>query len=147
MKRIIFCVCSLLSLNAYTEINSYQSTDNTGLNKREQIETIEKYLIDLSGQLKKLEGKIEEHGEKFRALEKSIQEIKENASVKKEDKQALKKIPEKENPADIFSEELEKIKADVLSLKNKDIEVMGKNIRDLEFSLKNIQNLLKISPP
>lgn len=149
-KNNIFKVMTLLGLFwsslTFAEINVYQSTDNTGLNKREQIDTIEKYLTELSGSLKNMEAKLDANAMKLKTLEEVVKAIKDQDIKKIRDQLGQKKTEEKATASPgPTTEEMEKLKADILTLKNDDIEKVQTEIRSLNSSVEEIQKLLKIN--
>lgn len=145
-----------ISQLCYAEIKVYQSTDNTGINKKEQIDGIEKYLAELGNQLKKMEEKIDTSSLKLKSMESTIAVIREIDLKKIQEQLAPEKVPVKkatgntsEVPNETASEvaskdELEKLKADILAIKNNDVEQIRLDINGLKFSIKNIESILKI---
>jgi hypothetical protein len=71
-RILILIILITLCGNVGAEVQIYQSTDNTGLNKREQIESVEKYLISFSQTLKKMEGTLDENAKKIQAQDIKI---------------------------------------------------------------------------
>jgi polyhydroxyalkanoate synthesis regulator phasin len=142
MKLIVFFLLVAAGQSGYAEIKIYESTDNTGINKREQIDVIEKYLITLSGQLKSLESKIDSNSFKIKSMETSIAGIKDIDLKKIQDQLSEKNEPEK---VDAKNEEgeLEKLRADILAVKNNDIESIRGDINSLKFSIRDIQSIIK----
>jgi hypothetical protein len=69
---LILIILITLCGNVGAEVQIYQSTDNTGLNKREQIESVEKYLISFSQTLKKMESTLDENAKKIQAQDIKI---------------------------------------------------------------------------
>lgn len=155
MSKNAILACFFLNLAivpfSFAEIKSYQSTDNTGLNKREQIDGIEKYLQDLSSTLKKMETQIDSNSLKLKSLDEALRALKDGELKKIKDQLAETKsgnatvatapnAPEAaENKA-----ELDKLKADILSIKNSDIDQLQTDVRTLNSSVQYIQDLLKI---
>lgn len=141
-----------ISQLCYAEIKVYQSTDNTGINKKEQIDGIEKYLAELGNQLRKMEEKIDAGSLKLKNMESAIAVIKEIDLKKIQEQLVLKNDPAKKATGKTSDEtievadkdELEKLKADILAIKNNDIEQIRLDISGLKFSIKNIESILKI---
>ncbi len=149
-KITVFSIIVLgvsVSFAALAEIKIYQSTDNTGLNKREQIDNVERYLIELSGSLKNLEAKIDANAIKLKTLEDGVKAIKEQDIKKIQEQLGQKKtdstVASQVQPGPTM-QEMEKIKADILTLKNDDIEKVQSDIRSLNSSVEYIQKTLKI---
>ena len=136
MKLFIFVF--IFSSNALlgAEIPLYKTTDNTGLNKLERIDVIEKYLINISGTLQKIESSVEGNVQKISSLEKAFLEMKENDIKNKEkiikEKVAVTKTPE--------MDELNKLQADLTTLKNEDIESIRMQIQGLKSSIQLLQS-------
>lgn len=127
------------------EIKAYESTDNTGINKKEQIDVIEKYLTNLSGTLKNMEAKLDANTIKLKTLEDVVKAIKDQDIKKIQDKLGEKKETPPAATNSPTAEELEKIKADILAIKNEDIEKVQLEVRSLKSSVEQIQGLLKIN--
>lgn len=139
-----------LSTNAIAEIKVYQSTDNTGLNKQERIEAVEGYLVDISKSLKTMESKLDENTKKMGILDSLIKSmgaqkaadeklILEKASEKKEEPKAAEAVV-----IDLgVLKDIEKLKIDVLALKNDDIEKLKINFQELNDTVKAIQATIK----
>ncbi len=146
-KVTVLTSCLLIAsffTQASAEIKTYESTDNTGINKKEQIEVIEKYLANLSGTLKTMEAKLEANTVKLKSLEDVIKVLKEQDIKKIQDQLGEKKTPAAASAAP-NTEELDKIKADILAIKNEDIEKVQIEVRSLNSSVEQIQQLLKIN--
>lgn len=141
-----------ISQLCYAEIKVYQSTDNTGINKKEQIDGIEKYLAELGNQLRKMEEKIDASSLKLKSMESAIAVIKEVDLKKIHEQLVIKNDPAKKATGKTSEEtvevadkdELEKLKADILAIKNNDIEQIRLDINGLKFSIKKIESILKI---
>ena len=122
MKKTLIVVMTLaVSQLCYAEIKVYQSTDNTGINKKEQIEVVETYLKGLSVQLQIMESKIDESAKKLKTLEASIYSIKEIDLKKLQDQIVPQKDEDKTSVQKENDEEMDKLKADILKIKNDDI--------------------------
>lgn len=131
---LYFALCS----NVFAQIEGYQSSDNTGLNKKERIDTVEKYLMDLSGSLKKMEAKLDENAKKIMALEGAVKKINEKTQV-----QLNGQLGEKRPDANGDLSQIDKMKADILSLKNKDIEKLKIDLSELTDTVKALQSTVK----
>ena len=141
VKKIIIILGSLFLMNAKAEIKPYQSIENTGLNKQERIEVIDKYLVDLAVSLKNMDSKLEENSKKLKSLEEVIKTIK-DADQKKAD--AL--LGEKKTTLPLASKDLnevEKLKSDILTLKNQDIEKMKIDFSELKDTVEALQASFK----
>ncbi len=127
-------------LEVKAEISEYQSTDNLGLNKKERIDSVEKFLTDASSSIKKIESKMDTQDSKIKNLEEEIEKFKEKI------KKLESLLPPVGNGDDVKSKdgekreatELEKIKADILSLKNQDIEKIKLDLQELKDSAKKL---------
>jgi chromosome segregation ATPase len=150
-KMLLVSFLLLGSFSVHSEIRTYQSTDNTGENKYERINTVEKYLIDLSNSLKSMESKLDENAKKIQALDSTIKTIKDKQEAMIADSEAKKKKESKLGesktspaaPDSTEQSELDKLKADVLSLKNHDIERLKVNLEDLSDTVKAMQSTLR----
>ena len=142
LTMLIFIILPQL---CYAEIKIYETTDNTGINKKEQIDVIEKYLKNLSGQLKNIETNLEANTLKLKLLESSITAIKDTDLKKIQDQLSEKKAPPVKT-AEQKEEgmEIEKLKADVLALKNNDFDPLREDVNALRFSVKKLQSILKV---
>lgn len=137
MLRLFLGYALLLSPFCMAEIDLYKSTDNTGINKLERIGVIENYLVGLSGTLKSMETKVDSSNIKIEALEGLVKTLKEeNAKLKLElaDKKAVKGVDQSE---------FDKLKADILSIKNEDIEKIRIQVQGLNYSVQSVQGLLE----
>ena len=146
LKTVVFFVIFGALPLCSAEVQVYKSTDNTGINKKEQIDGIEKYLATLSAQLNSLEQKIDASAAKIKGLEGAVASIKDNDIRKIQEQIAPKPTDTKTvaQKASASEEELEKIKADVLSIKNTDVEQIRLDINALRFSVKNLETILKV---
>lgn len=138
MKAVLFSFMFLvLSTRAMAEVSGYESTDNAGLNKQERIDNIEKYLSNLSASLKKMEAKLDENAQKFKSLDDVVK------AMKAEREAAAQKIAgqlgEKKTVGVKDGAELEKMKADILVLKNDEIEKLKTQFSDLNETVKALQ--------
>lgn len=155
--RFIFSSLFFVSLSmAQAEIPDYSSTDNTGLNKKERIDAVETYLANVSKSLQSMEAKLSENSKKLIELDKVVKAIKDEQAktqAKEQAKDQSKKPEAKlgevkksatDNPsAASEASELEKLKADILTLKNQDIEKLKTNLDELSETVKAIQATLK----
>jgi chromosome segregation ATPase len=157
----------VLTTNSRAEIKTYQVTDETGLNKKERIDTVETYLSTLSTSLQKMEAKLDENAKKIMSLDQAIKDVQlkesklELAERQTQSKTAAKKTDKKtdadeaEKPVETTGDielkvgektqksEIDKLKADVLALKNQDIEKLKTNLEELSDTVKAIQATLK----
>ncbi|MBC7714176.1 MAG: hypothetical protein H7177_12605 [Rhizobacter sp.] len=144
MKSLVVVLALVSAQLCYAEIKVYESTDNTGINKKEQIEVIEKYLTDLSGQLKNIEAKLEANTVKLKSLETNLS-AKDSDIKKIQDQMVVdKKTPAKTDGQKAEASEMEKMKSDILAMKNNDIEPLREDVNAMRFSIKNIQGVLKL---
>jgi DNA repair exonuclease SbcCD ATPase subunit len=137
MKTTILGFALLLSPLCNAQIEPYKSTDNTGINKLERIGVIETYLSNLSSALKNMESKIEANTLKLTSLENSLKNKDED--IKKIQGQLGEKKPVGPEMA-----ELEKLKADMLAIKNEDIEKIRIQVQGLNYSVQSMQGLMEI---
>lgn len=125
---------------AQSQIPTYEATDNAGLNKRERIDSVEKYVIDLSSSLRSMESKLDENAKKIKALDDTVKGIKEELTKKEAAKLGEQKAPQKESKEvkEIY-QELDKLKSDILSMKNQDIEKLKINFEELSETVRMLQ--------
>lgn len=129
---------------AQAEMPVYKSTENEGLNKNERIDTVESYLAKMAKSLNGLEEKLNENSNKLKELDKVIKAIKDEQAKKVDSKLGEVKQPTPENPTGKPEpSELEKLKADVLAMKNQDIEKLRSSLDELSDTVKAIQTKLK----
>ncbi len=136
MRKIIFLFIFLLSAEVSAQIKIYEDTDNTGINKLERIGVIEKYLIGLSQSLKSMEAKLEVNTLKLKTMEDNINSIKD-----KDLKSITAQLSEKTSAAAAPSKdaaEIEKIKADIQTMKNDDIEKIKLDLQALSSAVKQL---------
>jgi TolA-binding protein len=147
VKTLLGTLISILMLTvsspAMAEIKSYQSIDNAGLNKKERIEVIDKYLVDLATSLKNMESKLDENSKKLKSLEDVVKALKEAELKKVEPKLGEKKITPPVASKDLS--ETEKLKADILTLKNQDIEKMKIDFQELKDTVNALQETIRSS--
>lgn len=125
---------------AVAEVTLYKSSDDTGLNKKERIDAVESYLIVLSKSLKALEDEHRDEVKKIDVLMKSHDLLK-AAELKRPTAELSEKkiIPGSELKESKMKEEIEKLKSDILVLKNDDIEKLKINFQELSDTLKALQ--------
>lgn len=137
MRSFILGYALFLSNLCNAEIQTYQSTDNTGINKLERIGVIETYLARLSGTLKIMETKLDASVVKIETMDSLIKSLKEeNTKLKAE-------LAEKNSEKNVDPKEVEKLKADILSIKNEDIEKIRIQVQGLNYSVQSVQGLLE----
>ncbi len=132
----------LLLVLSLSEIPPYHSTENVGQNKKERIDSVEKYLIDLSQSLREMDTKIDENAKKVKGLEESVKDtLKELRSLTDKKEQASiddkKTLVSKE--ARVDKSEMDKIREDILFLKNKDIEKLKIDFDELRELVKRLE--------
>lgn len=141
LGMLILVIMLSASISAMAEIKPYQTIDNSGLNKQERIEVIDKYLVDLASSLKNMESKLDENSKKLKSLEEVVKVIKENELKKVEPQLGEKKTTPAVASKDLS--ETEKLKADILTLKNKDIEKMKIDFEELKDTVRALQATVK----
>lgn len=145
MKTLLgmFSLVILLSASSFAiaEIKPYQSIDNAGLNKQERIEVIDKYLVDLAASLKNMESKLDDNARKLKSLEDVVKGLKGD-----EEKKVTHELGEKKRPPVLASRDLnetEKLKADILVIKNQDIEKIKIDFQELKDTVRALQATVK----
>jgi flagellar motility protein MotE (MotC chaperone) len=140
-KIYVIAVSALLCSGALAEIKSYQSMDNSGLNKKERIESVELYLSELSSTLKSMEAKLLENSSKMKEFENTIKVLATKNSSEASVEQQKNSDKNRPRPTGDSADknELEKLKADILSLKNNDIEKLKMDYQDLNETVKVLQ--------
>lgn len=133
MKHFIFILSLVFSFVTKADLDVYKDTDNTGLNKKERIDSIEKYLIDLSKNVKSLESKFDENAKKIKQLDDDLKKIKMELP-----KDQLNKIGEsseslKNNP------EINKLRTDFENFRARDFERLKNDFNVLSESLIKLQ--------
>lgn len=139
----LFVATSSLTM---AEVQSYETTDNTGLNKLERLDTVDKYLVELSKSVKAMEAKLDENAKKIQSLDSIVKVLKENEAKLMTEKLGEQKKSRTKEEAKVSKDdltEMEKLKADILALKNKDIEKIKVNVEELSDTVKAIQATLK----
>lgn len=122
----------------YSDIPPYVSTENVGQNKKERIDSVEKYLIDLSVSLHNMEAKIDESAKKIKNIDDAVKQLKDLTNKKEQSAQDEKKsLASKE--ARVDKAEIDKLKEDILHLKNNDIEKLKLNFNELDESVKRLE--------
>ncbi len=130
--------------SSFAEIPAYQSTDNSGLNKKERIDAVETYLAKLAESITKLEQKLDENSAQIKNLEKAVKFLREEQTKKMDSKLGEAKMPVAANPSGKpLPSELEQLKSDVMALKNQTIEKLRTNLDELSETVKGIQATLK----
>jgi prefoldin subunit 5 len=137
LGTLILVIMLSVSIPVMAEIKPYQSIDNAGLNKQERIEVIDKYLVDLAASLKNMESKLDDNAKKLKSLENVVKVIKEAQDKKVEEKLGEKKTTPPGASKDL--NEMEKLKADILSLKNQDIEKIKVDFQELKDTVSALQ--------
>lgn len=122
----------------YAQVTAYESTENAGLNKKERIDAVEKYLADLAASLKKMEAKLDENSQKMKSLEDVVKAIKEAEAKKVEPKLGEQKAPNSKEKS-----EMDKLKADILAIKNQDIEKLKMNFEELSDTVRMMQATMR----
>ena len=136
MKLLFFIFIFNSNALLGAEIPLYKTTDNTGLNKLERIDVIEKYLINISGTLQKIESSVNANVEKIGSLEKLISQIKES-DIKSLEKKLSEKL---DNSKNLDRDDLSKLQADLTILKNEDIELIKMQLQGLKSSVQLLQS-------
>ena len=139
MKLLFFIFIFNSNALLSAEIPLYKTTDNTGLNKLERIDVIEKYLINISGTLQKIESSVNANVEKIGSLEKLISQIKES-DIKSLEKKLSEKL---DNSKNLDRDDLSKLQADLTILKNEDIEFIRMQLQGLKSSVQVLQSEIK----
>jgi peptidoglycan hydrolase CwlO-like protein len=133
MKKLFFLIIFCSNI-VFAETEIFKETDNTGLNKKERIDGIEKYLTDLSASIKHLENKFDENTKKLKSIEEVINKLNISSN---------KKLGEEISDQD-SNPELTKLKKELDGIKSKDIEKLKLDITGLNESIKSIEKVLKI---
>jgi len=134
VKKICMAIVLLYSQSILANVETYQNTENTGLNKLERIDGIEKYLVNLSATLKNMENKLKDQGDRLDQVVQEVKTLKDN-----EAKRITAALGQKSNDPNALTGEIEKLRADYTTLKNDDIERLSKDILQLKEKLKDIQ--------
>lgn len=137
VTKIILILVFFGSLPIMAAVKEYHLTENEGLYKPERFDSIERHLIELTSAFNKLEEKVEANSKMIKMLEEKGRTVKVSESLKtelvpEEGKSSIKKL----------EEELKKVNADLLVIKDKDIEKMKEDIRQLFISDKILQQRL-----
>ncbi len=124
---------------AESKIKTFEPTDN-GQNKRERIEYVENYVVDLVTTLRSMESKLDENAKKIKALDDVVKTIKDDLSKKETAKLGEQKAPAKESKEvkEIY-QEMDKLKSDILSMKNQDIEKLKIHFEELSETVRMLQ--------
>jgi hypothetical protein len=133
-------------LNATATVPSYQETDNEGMYKPERFSSIEKQLILVSKAVNAIEDK---HAASAAALNEKINENSKQIklledqfkSLKPTDTTAEHKASGRTTDKNVsLEDEMKKLKADFLSLKNQDLEKMSIELHELSLHLKQLES-------
>ena len=125
-------------------VDPYTSTDNVGLTKKQRIDSVETYLSKMASDINEIDKKFSEAQDKIKSMQKDLDALLEFKKMieakKKEEEEAQKeandpKNKDKAKPKD--KTELEKLKEDILALKNKDIEKLKMEMEYLREDMKN----------
>jgi len=151
MSFLLF-ITLFLPILSEAQISGYKSTDNEGLNKKERIDSIEKYLSDLSGKLKDIETKVESDSKTISSLEKYLSNLSNDLKKNQEDLQSVmskltpKKIMGARSSAALQveslneeSSDLDKIKLELASMKNQDLEKLKMEITKIKDKIQEIE--------
>jgi phage-related tail protein len=142
VKTLYLFISLSAVLNAMATVPSYQETENEGMTKPERFSSIEKQLIEVSKAVNEiadknvvaigaLSEKINENSKRIKLLEDQFK------LLKPADKTAEHKVSDK--PASL-EDEMKKLKADFLSLKNQDMEKMSIELHELSLHLKQLES-------
>jgi TolA-binding protein len=143
IPTILLFVIAIFSINlSQAEVKVYEITENTGLNKLERIDTMDKYLVELSNSIKIMEAKLSENSEKIKSLESIIRTQKEE-QLKKQNEKVTTEISKSSPTSTKDLSELEKLKADFIVLKNNDIEKLKVDFQDQKETINIIQATLR----
>lgn len=139
---IIFFLLILFINSSFAEI--FEESDNKGLNKAERLGLIEKHLVDLTREVKDLESKNAENTKTIKELDAIVKKYKEQEQKVNAETEASSAAQKNISDNIKINEELKKLKEDVMSLKNQDIDQMQELINALRFRLDSIEKTLKI---
>ena len=134
VKTLIIFSLFLISVTTQAAVKEYHETENEGLYKDERWSTLEKHLIELTNAFNKLESKVEENSKAIKGLEEKAKTVKVSETATPE----VATGP-KANGSKKVEDELKKLNADILVIKDKDIERMKEDIRQLFISVKILQ--------
>jgi uncharacterized coiled-coil protein SlyX len=125
-------------------VDPYSSTDNVGLTKKQRIDSVETYLAKMASDINEIDRKFSEAQDKIKSMQKDLDALndfkKSIEAKKKEEEDALKEANDPKNIDKAKSKdktELEKLKDDILALKNKDIEKLKLEMEYLREDMKN----------
>ncbi len=139
---LILLLIQFLSNSVYAEVKTYEITENSGLNKLERIDTMDKYLVELSNSIKIMETKLNENSEKIKSLENTLR-IQKEELLKKQNEKTTTEVSKASPLSTKDLSELEKLKADFISLKNNDIEKLKVDFQDQKETINIIQTTLR----
>lgn len=128
MKTFVLAILLMISTPLLADVDVFKSQDNTGLNKLERIDGMEKALVKYSAAIKNLEGTIEEQRKLIDELQKTVKILKDN-----DDKRVRAALGERATDVQSAVGEIEKLKADFKEIENmkKEIERMKEAILDV----------------
>ena len=106
---------------------------------------IEKHLVDLTREVKDLESKNAENTKTIKELDAVVKKYKEQEQKLNAETEACSAAEKNKSDNLKINEELKKLKEDVMSIKNQDIDQMQELINALRFRLDNIEKTLKIT--
>lgn len=145
-RALLAIVFLAISTVAVAQIKEYQSTDNTGLNKQERIEVVEGYLTNLSKKLQSMEGQLNENSLRLSDLDKLVKKMvaDKEAAEKILKEKIVEKKPADQKAAATEQTELEKLRADILVIKNDDIEKLKIDFREMIDTVRALQATMRI---
>lgn len=128
MKTFVLAISLLVSASLLADVEVFKSQDNTGLNKLERIDGMEKSLVQYSAAIKNLESTVEEQRKLITELQKTVKILKDN-----DDKRVRAALGERATDVQSAVGEIEKLKADFKEVENlkKEIERMKEAILDV----------------
>ena len=139
---IVFFLIILFINSSFAE--TFEESENKGLNKAERLSLIEKHLVNLTREMKDLESKNTENSKTIKELDAVIKKYKEQEQKMIVENEASSAAQKNSSDNLKINEELKKLKEDVMSLKNQDIDQMQELINALRFRLDSIEKMLKI---
>lgn len=138
-----FTLLILFINSSYAE--TFEESENKGLNKAERLGLIEKHLVNLTREIKDLESKNAENSKTIKELDAVVKKYKEKEQKMVAETEASSAAEKNASDNLKINEELKKLKEDIMSLKNQDIDQMQELINALRFRLDSIEKTLKIS--
>ena len=137
MKRTIVVLLTLMSFHSFATLPSYESTDNQSMTKGERFDSIEKQMMAISNAVNSFEKTLNENAKKIKDLENIIKTLKDQDNIK-----AKERVGEQPDDSKKTTDEMKKLKADMLSIKNQDIEKIKVDIHDINDAIKVLQRNL-----